>query len=374
MQNIGLVFVSAFLAYVTLVFLERPIRMAPRLTGHPRASLAVGATATLTALVGTAMIAASLPSLRGTGRAVALATPRIEAPSAHAVIAPVSRTATTIPIVTAALQSATHAQDVPVNLSPSLGDAAHDKAEPFLDGCDNTYTDVTVHHCVYGDPTGTKTIILVGDSHAAMYQPGFDLVARLRHWRLIVLSKATCPPFTLSIFSPILGRSFTECDEWRNAALARIAAEHPAAVVLSAARHYGPEYHFQVYSPEWTNGITDVVQRLRTMTSHVVVFSPTPRPPGDVPGCLSAHLNDVGACARPVDQAVPPLGFLTEQEATVAGGGEYFDLTSWMCTATTCPPVVGNLLVYRDDNHITTTYARWLAAPIARFLDATLTK
>ena len=373
-QNVGLVLVSAVLAYLTLVFLERPIRMAPRLTGHARASLAVGATATLAALVGTAMIAASLPSLRGTGRAVALATPKIEAPAARAVTAPLSATATTIPVVTAALLSATHAEDVPVNLSPSLGDAARDKAEPFLDGCDNTYTDVVVHRCVYGDPHGTKTIVIFGDSHAAMYQPGFDLVARLRHWRLIVLSKATCPPFSLPIFSPVLGRSFSECDEWRNAALARIAAEHPAVVILSSARHYGPEYHFRMYSPEWTNGISDVVRRLRTMTPHVVVFSPTPRPPGDVPGCLSAHLNNVGACAMPLDQAVPPLGFLTEQQAAVAGGGEYFDVTSWLCTATTCPPIVGNLLVYRDDNHITTKYSLWLAAPIARFLDATLSK
>jgi len=76
----------------------------------------------------------------------------------------------------------------------------------------------------------------------------------------------------------------------------------------------------------------------------------------------------------PLDQAVPPLGFLTEQQAAVAGGGEYFDVTSWLCTATTCPPIVGNLLVYRDDNHITTKYSLWLAAPIARFLDATLSK
>jgi hypothetical protein len=33
----------------------------------------------------------------------------------------------------------------------------------------------------------------------------------------------------------------------------------------------------------------------------------------------------------------------------------------WFCTRALCPTIVGNILVYRDDNHITTTYAEFLA-------------
>jgi hypothetical protein len=29
-----------------------------------------------------------------------------------------------------------------------------------------------------------------------------------------------------------------------------------------------------------------------------------------------------------------------------------------------CPPVVDNVLVYRDDNHITATYSSFLAPPV----------
>ena len=33
----------------------------------------------------------------------------------------------------------------------------------------------------------------------------------------------------------------------------------------------------------------------------------------------------------------------------------------WFCTESGCPAVVGNILVYRDDNHMTVTYASFIA-------------
>jgi hypothetical protein len=33
----------------------------------------------------------------------------------------------------------------------------------------------------------------------------------------------------------------------------------------------------------------------------------------------------------------------------------------WLCTAQTCPVIVGNLLVYRDESHLSTAYSSLLA-------------
>jgi hypothetical protein len=52
-----------------------------------------------------------------------------------------------------------------------------------------------------------------------------------------------------------------------------------------------------------------------------------------------------------------------EQVATTRAGGTYVLVSRWICTATSCPPVVGRLLVYRDDNHLSTGYPAWLAQP-----------
>jgi hypothetical protein len=40
----------------------------------------------------------------------------------------------------------------------------------------------------------------------------------------------------------------------------------------------------------------------------------------------------------------------------------------WICTSTTCPAVVGNMLTYRDDTHLTATFSAWLAPYVAPLL------
>jgi hypothetical protein len=40
----------------------------------------------------------------------------------------------------------------------------------------------------------------------------------------------------------------------------------------------------------------------------------------------------------------------------------------WFCSLKTCPVVVGNILVYKDESHISTVYARLLAPLLAERL------
>jgi hypothetical protein len=40
------------------------------------------------------------------------------------------------------------------------------------------------------------------------------------------------------------------------------------------------------------------------------------------------------------------------------------DLTDYYCTADFCPSVIGDVIVYRDTNHITATFAATLAGPL----------
>lgn len=164
----------------------------------------------------------------------------------------------------------------------------------------------------------------------------------------------------LDIWSPDLGRPFRECVSWREAVLARIRSERPAVVVLGFARHYGPEYHFHVFGPEWISGLREMVRRIHATGARVIVLGPTPHPKEDVPDCLAQDLG-AATCAQPRTQAVSVPGIRAERAAVQGAGGGYVDVTSWICgRGPVCPVVVGNLLVYRDDNHITTPFAAWL--------------
>ena len=53
-------------------------------------------------------------------------------------------------------------------------------------------------------------------------------------------------------------------------------------------------------------------------------------------------------------------GIIAERSAVVRGGGAFVDVKPWFCAATTCPVIVDNLLVFRDNSHITVQYADYL--------------
>ena len=50
--------------------------------------------------------------------------------------------------------------------------------------------------------------------------------------------------------------------------------------------------------------------------------------------------------------------------AVTRSGGTYVDTQPWFCTLSTCAVMVDNLIVYRDDNHLTQAYASFLAPAV----------
>jgi hypothetical protein len=251
---------------------------------------------------------------------------------------------------------------VPADLAPPLIEAAGDKPAIFLDGCVRSWLEVGVPDCVSGDPAAATTVALIGDSHAAMWQPSLDIVAQQRNWRLVTMAKITCPLQDLPITSPYLGRQYSECEQWRQEALARLSDQRPKLVVLSMSRRYAADFGFTSYDPGWIASLTALVADLRARTgARVLVLGPVPDPQTDVPVCLSGNLGDTLACAPLRRDGLNSDGIRAEAQATGAGGGQYADLSGMFCTAQVCPVVVGRELVFRDDNHLTVTYAEALA-------------
>ena len=88
----------------------------------------------------------------------------------------------------------------------------------------------------------------------------------------------------------------------------------------------------------------------------------TPWQAGSVPDCLSAHPDEPSACVRDRKAAINrPARRKLIEETVRAGGATVIDPAPWFCTATQCPSVIGNILVYRDQHHMTTAYSRLLA-------------
>jgi hypothetical protein len=229
-----------------------------------------------------------------------------------------------------------------------------------------------VNPCTYGDATSSKTIVLFGDSHAMQWFPAIDDLATRQNDALVVMTKATCPPIDIEVYSPDLARPYTECDQWRTAELARMATLHPAVVILGFSREYGiATDHVTVDGPAWLNGLGEMMTTIKKDTgADVVLMGDDPYPQQEVPQCLSEHLSFTPACSIPKKYPFyNPSGIPQEMAVASSAGAGYVDTDRWFCISTTCTVIVGNLLVYRDDNHISATYAAYLAPAVGAALE-----
>ncbi len=385
-ENLGLVVLSVILSTVTYALVERPGREWRTFATRPQLSLAAGGTLSALAVIVCLVASVSVQSTTGHGEApVAALHLNASAPSgpngAASASAPGRASTTTAPAdplvteleaaqaqVAAAVGQSAATVAVPANLNPPLAHAAASESSEAL-SCLLGYTETSIGSCVVGDPAGTTSMALFGDSHATMWFPAVDAAANAMHARLYLYTKATCPAIQLSMFSPVLGRQFTECDQWRDAVVSRIQSLRPALVLLAASPNYNADDHVTLDSPQWLAGQGAVITELRQSGARVVTIGPIPSPGTSIPVCLSANLNNVPACNVPNQEGHAGVGLVgyretglvAEQQTVEHAGGTFVNVQPWFCTATTCPVIVDNLLVFRDVSHITVPYATYLA-------------
>ncbi|MDV7356055.1 acyltransferase family protein [Rhodococcus oxybenzonivorans] len=374
-DRLAAVALSGGLAVLTLRLIENPARFAAPLRRSDTRSLALGGAVTVLAVCAALVLLILRPMPVGQGaaaEALTVTAPEVtEVPTVDPHDAAVQQVTAQ---VAAAVAHSAELRAVPSNLTPPLADAPADKPAVFNNGCVRSWLEVGLEDCVSGDPASTTTVALVGDSHAAMWHPAFEPIAEQRHWRLTTMGKVTCPLMELPITSPYLGRAYSECEQWRGEVTARLQAERPQLIVVSMSRRYGGDFGFTTYDPAWIDGVTRMVAQLRSTGAAVLVLGPIPDPRSTVPTCLSGHLDDATACSPPHGAAVNSAGIAAEAAATAAGGGQYADLTSLFCTPDRCPVIVGNDLVYRDDNHLTLGHAQNLAPVVGALADRALAR
>lgn len=254
------------------------------------------------------------------------------------------------------------AQRVPANLSPSLTGVAADVPETYTDGCHLDFAPTTFGDCIYGDLDGTKTVMLVGDSHAAHWQPALDRAGKGQGWQIVALTKSSCPATTARVRHTInTGRAYAECSSAHRDILTRVALVKPDLVVLSSMVWDGDDWQ-GVGRRAWLAGVTEFASELHIAGARKVLWlGDVPKPGSNIPECLSAHPDSIASCAPEPGAAWNAEIEAEVEEATRAGGGLYEATHQWLCVVSGCPVIVGNLLVYRDDSHLTREASRWLS-------------
>lgn len=313
---------AAALAVATLAyrFYENPIRFAPRLTRHAGLSLGLGAAITIVSLA-----AATVTLDIGHGLAAE--------PSLKAITA-----------------------------------SAEDLGRP-PPACVSLAEEREVKTCSFGDETSPVSLVLFGDSHAMQWFSPLQQVARTHGWRLVTFVKSGCP--STDIAPPDTSGFRAACAAWRAGAMRDIVALHPTLVVLGnstgvLAGVHRPASRLDLSLGEWQAANRRTFRSFNRAGLRVLSIRDAPRPSFFVPTCLARATRHAwypaGSCVMQRAQSENLPAYQAQLAAASGIGGiSFMDLTDAMCSGTICPVRRGDMIMYRDDNHFTGTFARSLA-------------
>jgi peptidoglycan/LPS O-acetylase OafA/YrhL len=300
-------------------YIEHPIRVQPYLVAHPRLSLGLAACVTIACLL------AASASIFLAGRLA-------EHPS----------------------------------LKP-MAAAVTDIARMDRHRCVSLADSSEVNTCDFGVVSGQR-VVLFGDSHAIQWFDAIEKIAMRRGWLLTTVVKSGCPAASIHLSHG--------CSAWREAAFGRIAAMKPSLVIIANSSGYVmPDRSTgepRSSLTEWGSALRSTLARVASNRTRVALIRDTPRPGFDVPTCLARKVRNPwlpGTCDIPRSSALLPALYEAESEAMRGMAMSLIDMNTTLCDGGRCATVTREgAVMYRDDNHLTGSFAASLAPMLERQL------
>ncbi|MDR1934571.1 MAG: hypothetical protein LBS49_03140 [Candidatus Accumulibacter sp.] len=238
-------------------------------------------------------------------------------------------------------------------------------------GCDDWFHSAEVKICQFGDENASRTAVLMGDSIAGQW---FPTVARhfvRPGWKLLVITKSSCPMVDKPFFYPRIGREYVECASWRESALSLLASMRPEHVVMSSAEN-------GIFSPEeWEEGTRKVLQTLSPHVGRITLIRGTLALPFDGIECLASNgklaqfLTDGKRCQASSANARSDEVFAALRKAASAfDNARVLDMNDAICPQGQCRAELNGQIVFRDSQHLTARFAEYLGTEFAQRLDA----
>jgi hypothetical protein len=254
--------------------------------------------------------------------------------------------------VAAKVLASTSIKVLPSTTVPSLTDALADKPGLYYPTANKDC--VTATQCVFGNTTSSKTIVLWGDSHAQMWLPALVPVATSLSMRVVLIWHTGCPVVALSNTSAL-------CISVRSSSIALIKSLHPALVLLANrnAKVYTTS-NTGFTNTQWQNGMEATIKALSSSTTKVAVIQDITIFNAWVPNCLAAYPTRVQSCSVADPNPKYNNHQAAEKAAAIATKAGYIATKPWLCP-TVCSPIIGNMIVDFDADHVTATYAEYLA-------------
>ncbi|MBG6097569.1 acyltransferase family protein [Nocardioides luteus] len=231
--------------------------------------------------------------------------------------------------------------------------------------------------CRLGPETGySRRLLAVGDSHNDQLVGAYEDIAHEFGWRIDVAGRVGCY-WTEADLQKNSTADQTMCEEWRRQISAYVEkADDLDAILTSKARNSSPI----LAGDDVTTSVGATADGLVRAWAHrpaprkvpVIAIEDNPAMPEGTMACVEAQrLDAASACAQPRRKVLPPSGLA--EAVAIDPNAVLVDLTDLYCEPKVCRPVVGHVIVYRDDGeHLTLTYTRTLAPYLGRAIEDAL--
>jgi peptidoglycan/LPS O-acetylase OafA/YrhL len=245
-----------------------------------------------------------------------------------------------------------------------VSQARADMAPSYGDGCHQMDGRTEITHCLYGGKG--PPVVLFGDSRAAQWLSAITVATEAKGGAVWSLTKSGCPTADIVVYHEQTRAFFRECNTWREAAIDAIIANRSAKVVLISEN----TRYFVMKDDEtlcrqrgtcrsiWLHGFIKTIERLLGAGKMVVVIKDTPIARSDILDCLAGGKAE--QCSRGLKDADIDIDFASVLTEHFGSRVSLIDLTDSLCPEDRCRVVQGDLLVYRDFEHLTSSFARTL--------------
>lgn len=226
---------------------------------------------------------------------------------------------------------------------PSLVDARGDIGTLYQDNCNQVAEKSEIIKCDYGNTDADVTIALIGGSHTVQWFDAFKIIADNRNIHLVTMTKLACR-FTAEELAD------ESCIEWNNRVIDDIQSEKYDLVITNA------DISTDDY-PEVPEGYITQFEKLDDFEVPVLALRDTPWFTDGRIDCLEAHGLYNGECNVAKDKVLTSVG-KWELVDNPPRNVHYADLTDIICDDEICNPIQGNVIIYWDSHHMTSTYVK----------------
>jgi peptidoglycan/LPS O-acetylase OafA/YrhL len=235
----------------------------------------------------------------------------------------------------------------------------------------------TVKVCDFsGDGRPTRTVWLLGDSHAEQWQTPMFEIARKEKWLLKIGILGGCPfadvKFT-GYRSAAGPRDILRCRDWTTQMFPAVTNDRPAMVLMSffSRQEFLDDGSGRSQTEQYREGIEPWWQKWTEAGTRVFVFADPPYN-RDVrsTSCVLLHRANPQTCAIPRDRAQPPDPLGEVVKSTRNSRVSLIDLTDYFCDEKLCYGVIGNVSVYYDGDHVNNEYSRTLTPMVEKALSS----